>query len=97
MRTVQWLLVVSAALFISGIGFVTASGRSARAASPVAEVLVTTPVASIKQIMNGIVMPDTWRSRAGRRFAWRTQPAGNSGQGATAFPASTATLALKNL
>jgi hypothetical protein len=60
MRTVQWLLVVSAALFISGIGFVIASARTARSASPVAEVLVTTPVASIKQIMNGIVMPDAY-------------------------------------
>lgn len=60
MRTVQWLLVVSAALFISGIAFVIASARSSRAATPVAEVLVTTPVASIKQIMNGIVMPDAY-------------------------------------
>jgi hypothetical protein len=60
MRTVQWLLVVSAALFISGIAFVIASARSSRAAAPVAEVLVTTPVASIKQIMNGIVMPDAF-------------------------------------
>ena len=60
MRTVQWLLVVSAALFISGIAFVIAGARSARAATAVAEVLVTTPVASIKQIMNGIVMPDAY-------------------------------------
>jgi len=60
MRTVQWLLVVSAALFISGIGFVIASARTARTTTPVAEALVTTPVASIKQIMNGIVMPDAY-------------------------------------
>ena len=60
MRTIQWLLVVSAALFISGIAFVIASARSSRAATPVAEVLVTTPVATIKQIMNGIVMPDAY-------------------------------------
>ncbi len=58
MRTVQWLFVVSVALFISGIGFVIAGARTARAATPVAEAPVTTPVASIKQIMNGIVMPD---------------------------------------
>ncbi len=60
MRTVQWLFIVSVALFISGIGFVIASARTTRAATPVAEVLVTTPVASIKQIMNGIVMPDAY-------------------------------------
>ena len=60
MRTVQWLFVVSVALFISGIGFVIAGARSARAAAPVAEVAVTTPVASMRQIMNGIVMPDAF-------------------------------------
>ncbi len=60
MRTVQWLFVVSAALFIAGIGFVIAGARTARAATPVAEAPVTTPVASIKQIMNGIVMPDAY-------------------------------------
>jgi hypothetical protein len=60
MRTVQWLFVVSAALFICGIGFVIASARTSRAATPVAETLVTTPVASIKQIMNGIVLPDAF-------------------------------------
>jgi len=60
MRTVQWLFVVSVALFISGIGFVIASARTARAATPVAEAPVTTPVASVKQIMNGIVMPDAY-------------------------------------
>ena len=60
MRTVQWLFVISAALFICGIGFVIASARTARTATPVVEALVTTPVASIKQIMNGIVMPDAY-------------------------------------
>src|SRR5258706_10697940 len=60
MRTVYWLFVVSVALFISGIGFVIAGARTAQAATPVAEALVTTPVASIKQIMNGIVMPDAY-------------------------------------
>jgi hypothetical protein len=58
MRLVGWLFVVSAALFISGIGFVIAGARTARAATPVAEAVVTTPVATIKQIMNGIVNPD---------------------------------------
>src|SRR5258705_5179094 len=60
MRTVYWLFVVSAALFISGIGFVIAGARNAQAATPVVEAPVTTPVASIKQIMNAIVMPDAY-------------------------------------
>ena len=57
MRMVYWLFVISAALFISGIGFIVAGGRSApRATSPL-EAPVTTPVASVKQIMIGIVAP----------------------------------------
>ena len=60
MRTVYWLFVVSVALFVSGIGFVIAGARSARAATPVEAVVITTPAASIKQIMNGIVMPDAY-------------------------------------
>jgi hypothetical protein len=57
MRTVHWLFVVSAALFISGIGFIIASGRTSQveAAAPPAPSLP--PVASVKQIMAGIVMP----------------------------------------
>ena len=56
MRTVHWLFVMSVALFISGIGFIIAGARTMRAAAPV-DAPLTTPVASIKQIMNGIVMP----------------------------------------
>ena len=56
MRTVHWLFVVSVALFISGIAFVVAGARTTRLA-PRAAVTVITPVASIKQIMNGIVSP----------------------------------------
>ena len=60
MRTVHWLFVVSVALFISGIGFIIATARtrtpppeaSASVAGPALE-----PVASVKQIMAGIVMP----------------------------------------
>jgi len=57
MRTVHWLFLVSAALFISGIGFIIASARTPRveAAAPAAPSLP--PVASVKQIMAGIVMP----------------------------------------
>ena len=57
MRTVHWLFLVSAALFVSGIGFIIASGRTSQveAAAPPAPSLP--PVASVKQIMAGIVMP----------------------------------------
>jgi hypothetical protein len=56
MRIINWLFVVSVALFICGIGFVVAAGRAARAAPPV-EIATTTPVATVRQIMNGIVQP----------------------------------------
>lgn len=49
---------MSVALFISGIGFVIASGRTPREAPREAASPVTTPVASIKQVMNGITMPN---------------------------------------
>lgn len=58
MRTLHWLFVVSVALFISGIGFVIAGARTARQAAPVDEAPVTTPVATVAQIMNGIVSPN---------------------------------------
>ncbi len=57
MRTVHWLFVVSVALFVTGIGFVIAAGRTAQVAAPVEEALVMTPVASIRQICAGIVGP----------------------------------------
>jgi hypothetical protein len=44
------------ALFVSGIGLVIAGGRAARAA-PAVEAPVATPVATIRQVMNGIVGP----------------------------------------
>ena len=58
MRTVHWLFIVGVALFVSGIGFVIAGARAARTA-PAAETAVATgtPVASVKQIMKGIVGP----------------------------------------
>lgn len=58
MRTLHWLFVVSVALFISGIGFVIAAARTAWDAAPVEAAPVTAPVASILQIMNGIVQPN---------------------------------------
>jgi hypothetical protein len=58
MRTVHWLFLVSVALFISGIGFIIASARSTQveAAAP-ASAPSLPPVATVKQIMAGIVMP----------------------------------------
>ena len=60
MRTIYWLFVISVALFISGIGFVIAGERTARAATPAAAAAApvdTAPVATIKQIMIGITNP----------------------------------------
>jgi hypothetical protein len=60
MRTVYWLFAISVALFISGIGFVIAGERTARAATPAAAAapaVDTAPVATIKQIMIGITNP----------------------------------------
>jgi hypothetical protein len=59
MRTVHWLFVVSVMLFISGIVFVVAAARpTMRAPVPAAsETPAVTPVATVKQIMRGIVAP----------------------------------------
>jgi hypothetical protein len=58
MRIVHWLFVVSVALFISGIAFVIAGARSARQAPAVTVAPIDlAPVASVKQIMKGIVGP----------------------------------------
>ena len=60
MRLIHWLFLVSAALFVSAIGFLVAGARTAQqtpdVTSPV-EAQVMTPVASVKQIMLGIVAP----------------------------------------
>lgn len=58
MKTVHWLFLVSAALFLSGIGFVIAGARTARQGGATeTEVPATIPVATVAQIMNGIVQP----------------------------------------
>jgi hypothetical protein len=58
MRTIHWLFVVGLALFVCGIGFVIAGAREARRVPVVDASLPTvTPVASVKQIMKGIVAP----------------------------------------
>ena len=60
-RPFYWLFVISVALFISGIGFVIAAERTARLTAAPAAAAATpraaAPVATVKQIMNGIVMP----------------------------------------
>jgi hypothetical protein len=53
---VHWLFIVSVALFVSGIGFVIVGARAARQGQTV-EAPIATPVASVKQIMKGIVAP----------------------------------------
>ncbi|MGE3508002.1 MAG: hypothetical protein AB7N65_03870 [Vicinamibacterales bacterium] len=59
MRPVEWLFVLSATLFVTGIGFVVVGARTAQrsdtnAASTTASLV---PVASVRQIMTGIVAP----------------------------------------
>jgi hypothetical protein len=59
-RTLQWLFLVSVLLFVSGIGFVIAAGRTVRAAPASAGRAATTavsPIATVKQVMRGITMP----------------------------------------
>lgn len=59
-RTLQWLFLISVLLFVFGIGFVIAAGRTLRTA-PAASASVAAPavppVATVKQVMRGITMP----------------------------------------
>jgi hypothetical protein len=68
MRTVHWLFIVSLLLFVSGVGFVIAAARTTRTAAPAqAAAPPVEAVASVKQIMIGMVMPaaaDIWNSVA---------------------------------
>jgi len=58
MRLTNWLFLVSAALFISGIGFIIAGARTAQLATPVeARAPEIAPVATVKQLMDGIIGP----------------------------------------
>jgi hypothetical protein len=58
MRLVNWLYIVSSALFIAGIAFIIAGARTAQAAAPVdATAPAIVPVATVKQLMDGIVSP----------------------------------------
>jgi cytochrome c556 len=56
-RTVHWLFIVGVLLFVSGIGFVIAGARTARQAPRAEAAIEIVPVASVKQIMKGIVGP----------------------------------------
>ena len=59
---IHWLLVVSVALFLSGLAFIVAGARLARQApTPAKASDALTPVASVKQIMKGIVGPAAQR------------------------------------
>jgi hypothetical protein len=58
MRLNNWLFAVSAALFISGIAFIIAGARTAQLATPVeARAPEMAPVATVKQLMDGIIGP----------------------------------------
>ncbi len=56
MRLAQWMLAVGALLFVFGIGFVVVGARSARQA-PAATTAPAVPVATVKQLMNGLIDP----------------------------------------
>jgi hypothetical protein len=58
MRIIHWLFAVSVALFIGGIGFIIAGARTELRAGPVEEAAPSiAPVASVKQLMDGIIQP----------------------------------------
>jgi len=58
MQPRHWFFLVGVLLYIVGLGFVLAGARAARSAPPSEAPIPTgTPVATIKQIMKGIVAP----------------------------------------
>lgn len=55
----QWLFLVSVALFVSGIAFIIAGARATHVQAPVrSDVPAAVPIATTKQIMNAIVLPN---------------------------------------
>jgi hypothetical protein len=52
MRTIHWLYLVSVLLFITGVSFVVVGAKASQRSSS-----LVTPIASIKEIMNGMVVP----------------------------------------
>src|SRR5581483_3686587 len=58
MRPRDWFFVIAVALFVGGLGFIIAGARMARRAPAAGAVMAAAqPVASVKQIMIGIVDP----------------------------------------
>jgi hypothetical protein len=57
MRPRHWFFLVGVLLYLTGVGFVIAGARAARAAPVETPVAVATPIATVKQIMKGIVAP----------------------------------------
>ena len=53
----HWFFLVGVLLYVTGIGFAIAGARAARLA-PTVEAPTTIPVASVRQIMKGIVAPN---------------------------------------
>jgi len=56
MKIRHWFFLVGVLLYVAGIGFAIAGARAARLA-PAVEAPLTSPVASVRQIMKGIVGP----------------------------------------
>jgi len=56
MKPRHWFFLVGALLYVAGIGFAIAGARAARLA-PAAEAPIMIPVATVRQIMKGIVGP----------------------------------------
>jgi hypothetical protein len=58
MRTIHWLFGISVALFISGISFIVVGARAEQRAAPAEPAApAITPVATVKQLMDGIIQP----------------------------------------
>ena len=59
MQVGQWLFLVSVALFMSAVAFIIAGARAMRGQAPAhTDIPSAPPVATIKQIMNAIVLPN---------------------------------------
>jgi cytochrome c556 len=52
MRTIHWLYLVSVLLFVAGVSFVVVGAKASQRSSS-----LVTPIASIKEIMNGMITP----------------------------------------
>lgn len=57
MRTAQWMLLVSVLMFVASIWFVLAGLRSGAQAAPASAGPVADPVATVRQVMLGVVAP----------------------------------------